>query len=169
MSDNLDLARLVREVCADSMTADPSALTKEVAARIKKIDRDAALEQALFAFVRQTISRHRFSFSNHSQCDSSAMPTVGRSRKVAGIRQAWHNMLHARLSVGREATEWKFLADCTVIDLEYAAAIRDKQAEQNVANAVWLRQLAGLIIDYGVSKVNEIPESALASVLNAAT
>lgn len=67
MSD-FDLRKLVREVCDTSTIADPGMLAKEVSARIKRNQRDAALKQALRVFVQNCVSLARNSPIGHEAC-----------------------------------------------------------------------------------------------------
>lgn len=172
-SPDFDLRALVRDVCATSTVADPGMLAKEVSSRIRKADRDTALEQALRAFVHQIISRDRHSttsLTSQGTRDTQAETAGGRttSRKVAGIRDAWRRMLRDRIAVGVDPGAWKFLADCTTTDLDYAATIREENARQNTARAQQLRDLAALLTEHGVSTVAELPETVLGPALGAA-
>lgn len=171
--DPFDLRTLVREVCATSTIADPGMLAKEVSSRIRKADRDTALEQALRAFVHQIVSRDRHSttsLTSQRNRDTQAETAGGgtTSRKVAGIRDAWRRMLRDRIAVGAAPGEWKFLADCTAVDLDYAATIREENARQNTARAAQLRELAALLTEHGVNTVAQLPETVLGPALGAA-
>lgn len=162
-----DLRALVRDVCATSTIADPGMLAKEVNRRIKKVDRDAALEQALRSFVHQVVSLNRNSPTSHVRVDTH-LPRAGggsTSHKVAGIRNAWRRMLRDRVSVGPAPSDWKFLEQCTAPDLDYVASIREKLAQQNATAAATYRELQQLVTEHNVSTVGDLPESVLEPVL----
>jgi hypothetical protein len=165
---DFNLHALVRDVCDHIDEADPAILAKAVNHRIFRADRDAALEQALEAYVRRFVSRdrHPVTPSGHGTYAAQSVSAAGgSSAKVAGIREAWRKMLRARLPVGDGPDPWKFLADCTVANLNYAAQVREDQARHNAESAQRLRVLAAHLQRHGVDTVSELPEDVLASVL----
>lgn len=159
MTDGFNLRALVREVCDESHQADPAMLAKEVDRRIRKADRDAALEQALAAFMWQFVSRDRSSVAT-----SRPGAVSGRSSKVAGIR-GLARAQRDRVSVGPDPSDWKFLADCTADDLDYAAALREEYAQRVMARADQYRRLAELLAEHGVATVGELPQPVLGDEL----
>src|ERR687893_609803 len=64
---DFNLRELVRDVARAAETPDPHLLAKEVNRRIRKSDREAALEQALQVVVYSVISRDRHQFSPSGQ------------------------------------------------------------------------------------------------------
>lgn len=170
MSESFNLRALVRDVCDSSTIADPALLAKEVSRRIKRSERDAALEQSLRIFVQHFVSMIRNSPGRHSDHETHAPLAAGgpTSRKVAGIRDAWRRMLRDRIAVGADAGEWKFLSDCTATDLAYAAVIREDHARRNAASATRLRDLAELLDKHNVTTVGELPDDVLGPALEAA-
>jgi hypothetical protein len=170
MTSEFNLRVLVRDVCDSSTIPDPALLAKEVNRRIQKADRDAALEQALRVFVQNVISRARNSPGGHTTLDTQAIRATGgsTSHKVAGIRNAWRRMLQDRIAVGSDLGAWKFLRDCTAVDLDYAASIREDHARQNAARARQLRQLAELLVTHNAATVSALPDDVLGPALGAA-
>ena len=164
MTDGFDLRALVREVCDTSTMTDPATLAKEVGRRIGRNQQAAALQQALPVVVQHIVSRHRGSFVPEQR----SAATSNRSRKVASIRETWRRMLRDRIAVGPDISDWKFLGDCTVDDLAYAAAIREDHARRNAARAQQLRDLAELLDQHGVSTVGDLPEPVLSASLQEA-
>lgn len=159
---DFDLRKLVREVCDTSEIADPAQLAKEVNGRLKRQERDAALEACLPLFVQTVLGQMRMSTHRPE-------PTAPQeSRKVRGIREAWRRMLRDRISVGPNEGDWKFLSDCTGTDLDYAASIREEHARRNMARAEQYRQLAELLEEHGVTTVGELPDDTLGSALGEA-
>lgn len=167
---DFDLRALVRDVCATSMIADPTMLAKEVNRRIKRTQRDAALEQSLRIFVQHFVSLNRNSSGVQSGNGDQRRVDAGgsTSRKVAGIRDSWRRMLQDRISVGADSSDWKFLRDCTALDLDYAATLREDHARRNAARAKQLRELAELLTAHGVATVGQLPEGILAPALSEA-
>lgn len=155
---DFDLRKLVHDVYATSDDPHPVILAKEVNRRIKRADRDAALEAALPLFVRNVLSQMRMA-SNRPIPATKPNP----SRKVAGIREAWRRMLNDAINVGPH--EWKVLSKCTAPDLDYAAELREAHARWNAARAQQYRQLAELLTEHGVSTVGELPDDMLGSAL----
>lgn len=156
---DFDLRKLVRDVCENSTVADPAALAKEVNQQIKRTERDAALEAALPLFVQNILGQLRM--RSHRPVPVIPQP----SRKVQGIRETWRRMLRDRINVGPDVSDWKFLADCTAEDLDYAASIREEHARRNAARAEQYRQLAELLEEHGVDTVGELPDGTLGSAL----
>lgn len=172
--NNFDLRALIREVADTSAATDPATLAKEVGWRIGRNYQGEALEQALPTVVQHVISRSRGNLSvpgGHVIADTHVMRAAGapnRSRKVAGIREAWRRMLRYRVNIGPDASDWKFLADCTAVDLDYAARLREDHARRNAERAAQLRHLAELLAEHGVATVGELPEPVLGDTLGGA-
>lgn len=156
---DFDLRKLVRDVCENSTVADPAALAKEVDRRIKRQERDSALEACLPLYVQRELGQMRM--ATHRP----APATPQSSRKVQGIRETWRRMLRDRINVGPDVADWKFLADCTAEDLAYAASIREEHARRNAARAEQYRQIAELLEEHGVDTVGELPDTTLGSAL----
>lgn len=168
---SFDLAALVREVCNHSADANPEVIAKHVNHRISRHDRDAALEQALVAYVRAVVTRSRLSMAV-SQITPGGQrfngdqhtPATGGHRS-APIREAWRKVLRNRIPVGPEPGEWRFLADCTVPHLDYAATVREELARRNANCARQYRALGAALIEHGVTTVGELPDDVLNSML----
>lgn len=157
---DFNLCALVREVCDESDQTDPTMLAKEVNQRIRRADRDAALEQALGAVLWQFVSRHRSSVGP----SQPAVGSGGRSSKVAGIR-GLARALRDRVSVGSDPSDWKFLGDCTAEDLAYAAGLREEHARRVMARADQYRRLAELLAEHDATTVHELPAEVLGDTL----
>lgn len=166
---NLDA--IIRAALAESDAADPHVLAKDVLSRVAKRDLHAALEQALPHMLRQQFGRSG-SFAtptqtpgDHSLLDSQRLAVAGphRSRKVAGIREAWRDLLRQRVAVG---DGYKLLAECGIADLEHAASTREDHARRTMARAGQLRHLADLLTEYAVETVAELPEATLRGIAN---
>lgn len=152
----LNLRAMVREVCDTSDYPDPAMIAKEVNRRLKKTERDAALELVLPVFVQNVIGQMRM---GHSHAPPKS------SRKVSSIREAWRRVLRDRINVGPEPGDWKFLGDCGADDLTYAAAIREEHARRNAARAEQYRRVAELLDEHGVPFVKDLPDHVLGPVL----
>lgn len=178
MSDEFDLRALIREVCAGSSITDPATLAKEVGRRIGRSQERAAIDQALPTMLQHYISRNRGSINvpdGHLAGDTQSgravgtpAPGIARSRKVAAIRETWRKMLGDRINIGPDLSDWKFLSDCTAVDLDYAAQLRENHARRNAARAVQLRSLAELLDQHQVTTVGELPTDALSVALGSA-
>jgi hypothetical protein len=162
---DFNLRALVRDVCATSTIPDPTMLAKEVNRRIRKADRDTALGQCLQIFVQHYVSLNRNSPSQSTGDPHMSTAGGSTSRKVTGIRDAWRRMLNDRIAVGSDPGAWKFLRDCTVTDLDYAASIREEHARRNADSAKRLRDLAELLTEHGATTVGALPESVLGPAL----
>ncbi len=169
-----DLRALVREV-RDSMTiADMELLAKEVNRRIKRPDRDTALEQALAMVIPQVISSHRYhpsSPSDHREFDTHTPPVAGGlqpSRKVAAIRAAngWRKILdNTWINVGPGIAGCKILRNCTITDLMYSVSVKEMHIQHVAANVTIEKRLITLVKEHHVTIVGELPEPVLAEVI----
>lgn len=170
--DQFNLSALVREVCDTSTIADPETLAKEVWRRIARNERDEALGQALVTVLRVYISRSRGSLSvpdgqgERATHTRTAVGGSNRSRMVTGIRDLSRRMLRERINVGPK--QYKFLVDCTALDLRYSASVNDEHARSNVASAERKRAIADLIDESGVDTVGQLPPDALDTTLGVA-
>lgn len=157
-----DLRALVREVAAQSTTADPPSIAKQVLDRIDRRHSRVALEQALPTIVQHVISRGRSAVGAEPAAGQLLGDTQkitaggGRSAKVAGIRDWWRRQLDTQVAVGPERTDWKFLRDCTATDLDYAAGIREHLARSNALAAERMRKLAEDLRATGVETVADL-------------
>lgn len=171
---SFDLAALVRDVCDHGIDADPAIIAKHVNHRIGRNDRDAALEQALVAYVRAVVTRSRLSMvvpqitpGGHPLPEAQSAPATGGHRSTS-IREAWRKVLRNRIPVGPEPGEWRFLVDCTASHLDYAAAVREELARRNENCARQYRALGAALIEHGVTTVGELPDDVLYSTLTGA-
>ncbi|RZT87557.1 hypothetical protein EV383_4482 [Pseudonocardia sediminis] len=170
MTDEFNLRALIREVAESSTTPDPVQLADEVARRIGPKQRAEALAQALPIVVRNVVSLTRSPITpdGHTRSERHDRPAARGSSKVAGIRDTWRRMLRDRIAVGPDQSDWKFLGECTVSDLEYAATIREEHARQNAARAVQFRELAERMQRNGVGTVADLPAHDLDDALGRA-
>lgn len=178
MSDSdFVLNRLIREVSVQSDTADPDELADEVDKRIKPAQRHAALKQALAVAVRVYVSRTRSPIpaasdkrepaaEGSTKSTSPAPRPASASWKVGAIREAWQRALQNRINVGPNEGDWKFLADCTVLDLTHAASTREVLARRNMERASQLRLLADLLTEHDVQVVSQLPDIVLSRTLS---
>ncbi len=174
MSEDFDLGRTVRAVLAESDTVNPDDLAGEVLARIPRQERARALKQALPQFVRAESRRSGGSFAlpadppgGQGHIDTQTSPAAGgrtssRSTKVAGIRDWFEQVKRQRINVG---DGYRFLAECTIPDLEAAAAIREDHARATHNRAVQLRAIAALMSEHGAATVADLPDAVLRPVL----
>lgn len=156
----VNLNEIVREVCDSSAATDPATLAKEVFRRIDEADHADALLQALPVIVQHRISRTRSPITTPTP--TPARPST-KSWKVQGIRSAWQRMLRDRICVGPDS--WKFIADCTITDLEVAAHIREDHARRNAERAAQLRRLIDLMVTHHATTVADLDESIGATSL----
>jgi len=162
--NDFDLRALIREVADASTVADPGVLVAEVSARIAPEDRGAALDQCLRSVVVVMLSQMRmFSHSPDGQRsdDTHGRPAAGGSpsHKGARIREHWRKALRDRMPVGDG--EWKFLAECTGVDLDYAAGLREDHAARTLAHAEQLRRLGKLLVEHDADTVGDLPDDVL--------
>ena len=151
-----NLRNTILQVLAESDATEPGDVADLVLRRIKPKDYRAALAQCLRQVVRQTISADRMSKPEPTLEESGGCATPSRSWKVAGIRSEWRAFMCDRVNVG---DSWKFLGDCTVVDLMVLVECRRDLATRNLARADQYEALAKLLADHGVDHVSELPAS----------
>lgn len=160
-----DLAAVVREVVESSDETDPAALAKLVSEKIADEDTRAALDQALPVLVKREFRRYAEPWTVHAggQPAEEEQPRGGRpSPRVQRIRERWLSDRIAGLD------GYKRLGDCTIDDLEHAAAEREAHANATLARAGQLRALAALLAEHQVATVRDLPGDALARARDAA-
>jgi hypothetical protein len=161
------LRSLVRDVMDTSALADPGALAKEVLRRVPDEHLREAFEEMLRTYVQNTITGRRNLIPSAALQESlpqgGRSRPVGRSGKVAGIREAWRAVLKERINIGPASDDWKFLADCNSEDLAFAETARRDLAARNVANADQLQGLRELLAEHGKHRVCDIADSVLAA------
>lgn len=155
------LRHMVRDILADSDTADPGALADLVLAAIPRNQVRAALAQTLRLYVRQVISEERI--GNAPSNVSPIKPSP--SSKVAAIREGWQRRLDDRLHVGD--SQWKLLRDCTADDLDAVAAERRLLADKNAAWARTYSEWARRVREADVETFGALPVETLMQTLGA--
>jgi hypothetical protein len=152
-------------------------LAKEVNRRIKKEDRDTALEQTLAMVIPQIISADRYHTrppSGQGVADTQRMPAAGgpqSSRKVAAIRAAngWRTILNNTwINTGPATSDYKPLRDCTIADLTYSTSMKRTHISRVTAVLDLEDRLISLCTEHDVNRVSQLPEAVLAEVLGGA-
>lgn len=155
----MKLRHIVRDVLGASLLTEPADLANEVIARLNPDDYADALAQAMPVFVRQVLSEDR-----QPTCIRSST-TFNGSVKVAAIRDNWKRALRDRIKTDEGM---KFLGDCTIANLEAAAALRDEMAARNAAKAAQYRVLIAELVDAGVNRVKDLPTQRMMLVFGQA-
>lgn len=165
-----NLSDKVREVAGSHQLHDPREITEALLKLLSPEDKERALRQALLPYVRNVLNnQQRQAFNavrNHGQetqakpkAQQKAQPKAGtrrpsRSAKVAGIRDWWVEAMKSSVSI--EGT-WKSFGDCSPKDIRWMADSRHELAQANKSQAVQYEELAELMEEHGVSKVEELP------------
>lgn len=156
--DTTRLTKRIREVLAETSESDPKALAELVLKGSRSMDRRAWLDEALPHFIADVMRSDRNQAANAAFRPPRRMPT--RSSKVAGIRDWWAEFLASRIAVGET---WKPVGDLTAADLASVAQVRRDKAAATIAQAEKYETLAGLLDEYGVETVRELPSDAVLS------
>lgn len=165
------LTELVRRVVRRSQAPDPTDVAAEVSKEIPDEGLREALDEALVIVVRTVVSRMRGHVEDPESTDPGGdlvvpdahllgvAPGVGPSKATA-IRHAWRARLHERIAVGADRGGWRFLADCSAEDLDYAAALRFEHSARTRATGEKLAELANAVRAAGVERVADLPDLA---------
>jgi hypothetical protein len=167
-----DLRADIKAVLSDSSLTDPGEIADKVAESIPTRALRSALRVTLRSYVRQVMAEGRTysppnftASSSRSQVDTQALHAAGRSSKVRAIRDGWQRALDNRVHVGD--SQWKLLGDCTYTDRYALAAEREKHAAKNQAWAHHYHSLAGLLTEYDVETVRDLPAQVLMPAIGA--
>lgn len=153
--NDIGLHRLITETITTAPVDDPRDLAELVAKATPRSRLEAFYREALVGQVRVALSEQRNRALSHT-LTPPATPT--RSRKVAGIRDWWAELLSSRIHVGGQ---WKTIGECGVRELEFAAEERRLLAARVLARAAAYEQLRDLLIEHGVATVAELPADAV--------
>lgn len=149
-----DLRADVKAILDETSLADPGEIADKVAESIPPRALRDALHVTLRSYVRQVISESR---------TNTAPSVVGRSAKVAAIRDGWQRRLHDRCHVG--GSVWKLLGECDYADLYAMADEREHHAATNAAWARHYRSLAALLTEHDAAVVSDLPPEVLMRAL----
>lgn len=172
---DFDLRQLVRDAAAQTSETDPQHLAATVLTAIDPEHQAAALAACLPSFVTLVLGQMRMDARRplpQPAPAASAADVVpvrsGRSSKVAAIRgEMWRRRLRENIWVGAEERGRKFLADCTVGDLDAAIGLRRTLAARNLATADEYAALRSALAADGKAKVvADLPAATLAALLD---
>lgn len=155
---DFDLRIFVRTTLHESSEADPRDVADLVFARIEPEYRDLALRESLRCLVYQMVAAER-------------RPLIAARPPQPSSKREMIAQHHKRALDNRIATPdgWKFLRDCTVVDLVFCAESRRVSAAKYLAVAAAYDRLAELLGEHGAAVVADLPDDVLAQALGAVT
>lgn len=176
--DNVSVYALTSQILDETSLHDPREIAEKLAEMIPEEERHRILVDALVGQVRMVIgSRRNTALTNAFKRPADA-PVIGGSiqsspkvndylpsrpsKKVAGIRDWWAEMLRERIHVGTGM--WTTLGACGVSELEFAEKFRRMQAEKEVAVAKKFLALRMLLDEHQAEKVADLPPDAVRAV-----
>jgi hypothetical protein len=148
-----DLRASIRVVMDETDLASPDEIATKVAAGIPRDQLRAVLVLTLKAFVHAEMTRIRPRLRG-AGLDSPAAD----SAKVRAIREAAPRWMRERVFVG---TDWRLLSDCTYENLLFLVQDRMTHAAQNQAAADRYQRIADAVKRHKVSRVADLPKTAL--------
>lgn len=185
-SEAFEIRDLIRKVVAESNETEPRRIAELVFNAIEEDDYEAALIAVLPTYITVTLSQMRMAMRRapavravvlHERPGAAVQGRpVARShdghpvasRRVAAVREdAWRRRLRENIWVGAEERSRKFLADCTLADLEKAIGLREVIAVRNAAAAAEYRRLRDALAEDETAKVvADLPDDVLAEILD---
>lgn len=162
---------------------DPREIAETVAEMIPEDEKHRILVKALTNQVRSTMGSLRNTALSNAFIRPPDVPKVGgsiqsnprpgphitrqprpsnRSKKVEGIRDWWQEMLRVRIYVSDG--KWATLGECGVEELKFAEDFRRDQAQKEIAVAKKYLALRGLLDEYRVKTVADLPPEAARKV-----
>jgi len=158
------LRSLTREVWAELDSADAHVLAKEIARRVPRSQREAALAEALTEYARVFITNQRPSGYSGSPAAGAGQRNSGRSAKVAAIRRTWPQLRATYLTAAGQ----KPLVDCSKADVIFIADHLDRKAAECAAKSAWMRDLSAALAAHKALRVGDLPDDVLAGFLTGA-
>ena len=152
---DITIHKLIVEALDDHRLADPRDIAERVAANTPDDVMRSHFAAVLVGEVRSVISSRR------TRAVSNAL--APKSRKVAGIRDWWAEMLASRVHVGD--SKWVTLGECGAKELRFAADERRRDAERELKRAESFDQLCSLLRQYKAETVADLPHDAAAAVV----
>lgn len=163
MAEDFSLNELVRRVISVSDNADPGSLADEVMEQIPGYAVRNALAECLRDFIRIRLPKLHAPISG-ADLDSVDKPS-SRSWKRDALRTWSRETLRDRVHVGPKPTDWKFLGDCTVKDLQFAAQERRTMAASIYAAADRYDKLAAILAEHQATTVQDLDDDTLSEAL----
>jgi hypothetical protein len=175
-AETVSIYTLTAKLLDETSLHDPREIAEKLAGMIPESEKHRILVDALVGQVRTVMgSRRNTAMSNAFKRPVDA-PAVGGSiqsspkpvyrprpsKKVAGIRDWWAEMLRERVHVGTGT--WTTLGACGVAELEFAERYRRDQADKEVAAAKKFLALRMLLDEHQVATVADLPPHAARAV-----
>jgi hypothetical protein len=170
-TEQVSVRVIIGRILDETTLNDPREIAEKAAAMIPPAEQFRILVDALVGDVRTVMTVRRNAALSNAFKPEPAGPVVGGSiqvspkrndyrpsKKVAGIRDWWADLLRERVHVGDQV--WLPLGQCGVRELEFAERTRRDKAAQEVARAKQYMRLRELLDAHGVDTVAELPADA---------
>jgi hypothetical protein len=158
MTPSDTLTGLIRQAAEDNPLADPRELARIVAKLTPEDELLAFYEEALVDACRHLLADIRntaFAGPTRTQARAPRSGHTNKSAKVKQRREWWDEVLAAQVHVGRG--KWQPIAVCTIDDLEFAKAEREKQIVKLTGTIVHYEQLISLLKRHHKKTVGQLP------------
>lgn len=175
-TETVSVYALTTQILDESSIHDPREIAEKLAGMIPESEKHRILVEALVGQVRTVMGSRRNTAMTNAFRRPVDAPVVGGSiqsspkpinrprpsKKVAGIRDWWAEMLRERVHVGTGT--WTTLGACGVTELEFAEQYRRGLAEREVAMAKKFLALRMLLDEHQVETVADLPAEAARAV-----
>lgn len=174
--EEFNLRALTLGLLRSASEVDQSKVAAELLGVIEPRDREAALAQALPAYVRHQVLQLRKNTAIRAEDARTAevvtasagrgklRPLPTRSAKRERIAQWWRRALEEKYATATPGIV-KSLGDMGRDDLLFAIQSRERYAQRTAAKALELRGLLDLLERHEVARVRDLPEAVLSAVL----
>jgi hypothetical protein len=156
------LRDFVRGELDRSQSPDPYTIARAAVKKITDTElRDEAIEEGLVYAIRSQLSSERKTTPAH------VVAMAGKSkwaRTKDALGKDYFDIMRRREFVG---TEWKFLGDCTVADIEAIVVDRSRRATELQHKAACYNRLHDVMVRRGVSTVRELAADEVSEALAA--
>jgi hypothetical protein len=163
-----DLRALLAPHLAEPGDIHRAKLVRDLLNEIPPRHREAALAQALPAYVAHEVTSQRRGTSirpsDAPATGKRVRPLPARSAKRERISAWWRRALEEKYATATPGVA-KSLGDMDRTDLLFAIRVREIAAEKTAAKAAALRGLLELLDEHGAARVRDLPDTVLAAVL----
>lgn len=158
----MDVAELIQHTRRELANPDPHRVADAVMEAIPEGEYEAVLRRMLPEYVR--VHMRRTAHPGSSGGASASGHASGRQAHMRELGRQWRERkLFTEIHVGEHS--WKFLGDCTAVDLGFAENERYEIADATRERGRWFGKVRAALEEHGVATVAELPDEVIAKLL----
>lgn len=153
--------RIRAAIDAAPSDATPQEIAFTVADAMTEVEAKKYLGTLLTETVKALIRGYRKDALSQVCQPGGRAPKQGYSPKLSARRDMWEDLMAARVHVGGNA--YKFMADCTMADLQFCVADRELLIKRTSEQISYYEQLIAAMRKHKVATVGLLPRGAVAA------